>query len=82
MGSVSPTVQRLRKNAWGPYYVTDECNGCGLCATYSPECLESSPDGSYFYVIQQPMDEAEEFALQEAQEACPLHCLRADGDCD
>lgn len=27
-----PTGERLRANVWGRYYVTDECDGCGICA--------------------------------------------------
>ncbi len=76
------TGQRLRPNAWGRYYVTDECDGCGVCGAYALANFERSPDGSYYYVIQQPYDDWEEQAVLDAMEACPSHCIRNDGDAD
>jgi len=75
-----PTGERLRKNAYGRYYVTDECDGCGACASLARINVEASPDGSYYYVIQQPLDAIEEAALKAAMGACPRHCLKDDGD--
>ena len=77
---MSATGHRLRSNDWGKYYVTDECDGCGICLSYAPENFERSPDGTYCYVIQQPYDDWEEDAVLEALEACPRHCLRGDGE--
>jgi ferredoxin len=71
---------RFRKNEWGRYYVTDECDGCGICASYAPCNFESSTDGSYYYIIQQPYDEEEASAVKDAISACPRHCIRDDGD--
>jgi len=70
---------RLRRNAWGPYYVTDECDGCGLCGAYALANFDRSPDGSYYYVIQQPYDEWEDNAIRDAMKACPQRCIRDDG---
>jgi len=74
------TGHRLRTNAWGRYYVTDECNGCGLCAAYARVNFEPTWDGSYYCVVQQPYDEGEEQDMIRALKACPLHCIRDDGD--
>ncbi|HEY2946591.1 MAG TPA: ferredoxin [Vicinamibacteria bacterium] len=74
------TGERLRANAFGQYYVTDECNGCGICASYAPENFASSFDGTYYAVLQQPVDDSEEAAVRDAMDACPLHCILADGD--
>lgn len=74
------TAQRLRANAYGKYYVTDECNGCGICASYAPANFESSFDGAYYGLIRQPVDESEEEAVRDAMEACPLRCIRDDGE--
>jgi ferredoxin len=73
------TGQRLRQNAWGQYYVTDVCNGCGICAPYAGANFERSFDGSRYYLIQQPYDDWEEQAVLDAMEACPLHAIRDDG---
>lgn len=74
------TGERLRKNAWGKYYVTDECDGCGLCASYAMCNFECNEDGSYYYVIQQPFDDAEDQAIRDAMGTCPKACIRDDGD--
>jgi ferredoxin len=74
------TGQRLRRNAWGRYYVTDECNGCGLCVECAGANFERSDDGTYYYVIQQPYDETEEQAIADARNACGKACIRDDGE--
>jgi len=61
------------------YYVTAECNGCSICASYAPYHFSPTDDGA-FYVSRQPMDDDEEQAFQEAIEACPLQCIREHGD--
>ena len=72
--------RRPRENAEGRYYVSDECDGCGICSDCAPANFELSADATYYYVIQQPYDEEEEQAMRAALEACPRHALRADGD--
>jgi len=74
------TGHRLRRNDWGRFYVTDECNACGICALYAPANFERSVDGSYYYLIQQPYDDWEEQAILDAMEACQMRCIRDDGD--
>ena len=74
------TGERLRRNAWGRFYVTDECNGCGLCAECAGANFERSDDGTYFYVIQQPYDELEEQAMLEAMNTCTEACIQDDGE--
>lgn len=72
--------ERLRANAWGRYYVTDECDACGICATCAPANFARSWDGSYFAVWHQPEGRAEEEAVRGAMEMCPLGCIMNDGD--
>jgi ferredoxin len=74
------TGTRLRRNAWGRYYVSDECNGCGLCESYARANFTNGPDSDYYYVVQQPADQDEEQAVVEAIENCPLHCIHDDGE--
>jgi ferredoxin len=71
---------RLRENAAGRYYVTDACNGCGICALYAGTNFERGPAHCYYYVVEQPRDEWEEQAMIAAQRACALGCIRGDGD--
>lgn len=72
------TGERLRANAWGRYYVTDECNACGICASFAPYNFSASWDGTYYSVCDQPSSDEEEQAVRDAMEACPEKCIRAD----
>lgn len=76
------TAERIRANAWGQYYVTGECDACGICAEHAPYNFAQSWDGTYYAVLHQPMDEGEERAVREAMAACPLRCIKDDGDVD
>lgn len=76
----STTHERLRSNQWGKYYVTSDCNGCGVCVACAPENMQHSWDGTYCAVAAQPANEREERDLEAAQAACPLQCLHSDGD--
>lgn len=70
----------FRANAWGRYYVTDLCDGCGLCAAFAPLNFAPCWDGSYYGVAAQPQNPAEEEAMQAARDSCPLLCIGDDGD--
>jgi ferredoxin len=70
----------MRRNAWGRYYVTDACNGCGVCCTYAPCNFDRSEDEEYCYLVQQPYDDWEEQAVLDAMQACPMHCIRDDAE--
>jgi ferredoxin len=77
---MNTSTERIRANAWGRYYVTGECNACGVCAACAPDNITRSWDGTYYAVAFQPADAREERELQDAVAACPLHCLRDDGE--
>lgn len=74
------STERIRANAWGRYYVTGECNACGVCAACAPDNIGPAWDGTYYAVACQPADGREERELQDAMAACPLHCIHDDGD--
>lgn len=67
-------------NEPGKYYVTNACNGCGLCFSVALQNFMYSNDSSYYYVYQQPADEREEADIREAISVCPMDCIRDDGD--
>ena len=75
-------AEPIRANAWGAYYVTADCDGCGLCDSYAPDNFGSTPDGLCYGVMHQPIDEDEERALRAAMAACPRQCIHDDGDTD
>jgi ferredoxin len=62
------------------YYITDECDGCGLCVACAPENIVSAWDGSRCVVGHQPADAREEAELRDAKMACPLTCLHRGSD--
>lgn len=77
---MSATGERIRANAWGAYYVADDCDGCGVCLSCAPDNFGRSWDGTYYAVLHQPLGEAEEEAVLKAMAACPMHCIKDDGD--
>ncbi|HAL55017.1 MAG TPA: ferredoxin [Bacteroidetes bacterium] len=73
---------RLEENAPGRYYVTSDCNGCGICFSYAVLSFMYSNDSSYYYIYQQPADEREEQDIRKAMEVCPMNCIKDDGVAD
>ena len=76
---MQPNGKRLEENAPGKYYITDACNGCGLCFSKALQNFMYSNDSSYYYVYQQPADEREEADILEAISVCPEDCIFSDG---
>jgi ferredoxin len=71
--------KKIEDNAPGKYYVTDQCNGCGLCFSIALQNFMYSNDASYYYVYQQPVDEREEVDIREAMSVCQMNCIKDDG---
>jgi ferredoxin len=80
IASTKAPAERLRPNAWGRYYVTAECNGCGLCASCAPANFAPSFDRAYHAVLHQPLGEGERRDVRLALAVCPLQCIHDDGD--
>jgi ferredoxin len=77
MGATDPPPTQ---NAEGRYAITEECDGCGLCVSYSAYSFAASADAARYFVIRQPVDGSEEEALlRDAMDQCPLGCIRDDG---
>ena len=72
-------AQKLEDNVPGRYYVTDDCNGCGLCFAYALQNFMYTGDSSSYYIIQQPVDVREEEDIRKAMSVCPMDCIRDDG---
>jgi ferredoxin len=77
---MNQTGKKLEENVPGKYYVTDTCDGCGLCFSVALLNFMYSNDSSYYYVIQQPADEREEADILEAISVCPMDCIHDDGE--
>lgn len=77
---MSPTDAPPSRNAEGRYSITQECDGCGICASYSAYSFAASADAVRYFVVRQPVDGSEEEALlRDAMQQCPLSCIRDDG---
>ena len=72
--------ERRRTNTWGPFYITDECDGCGICEELAPQNFGQSWGWSYYAVVQQPETKDEVLAMRRAMEACPRQCIGDDWD--
>ena len=77
---MEPSGKRLEDNAPGKYYVTDACDGCGLCFSKALQNFMYSNDSSYYFVYQQPSDEREDADIREAITVCPMDCIKDDGE--
>jgi ferredoxin len=56
-----------------------ECDGCGICASYSSCSFAASEDGARYFVACQPEPGSEEEGIVlDAMAACPLGCIRDD----
>jgi ferredoxin len=77
---MEPTGRKIPDNEPGKYYVTDSCNGCGLCFSKALQNFMYSNDSSYYFVYQQPLDEREEEDIREAISVCPMDCIMDDGN--
>ena len=73
------TATKFEENAPGKYYVTSDCDGCGICFSYALQNFMYSNDSSYYYVLNQPSDEREEADIIRAKEVCPKDCIKDDG---
>lgn len=76
---MNATAVRLEENAPGKFYVTNECNGCGICFSYALQNFMYSNDASYYFIYNQPGDDREEADIRRAMEVCPMCCIKDDG---
>ena len=76
---MAPEGKKLSDNEPGKYYVTDLCDGCGLCFSKALQNFMYSNDSSYYYVYPQPLDEREEADIRDAMSVCPQDCIKDDG---
>ncbi len=77
---MSTIAVKLQDNVPGKYYVTNECNGCGVCFSHALQNFMYSNDSTYYFVYQQPADAREEEDILRAMEICPMNCIKDDGD--
>lgn len=77
---MSMPAMKLQENVPGKYYVTNECNGCGVCFSQALQNFMYSNDSTYYFVYQQPANAREEEDVLRAMETCPMNCIKDDGE--
>ncbi len=70
---------KLRENVSGKYYVTDQCNACGLCKSVADPLFDFNNEGTYYFVVRQPVNAAEQEMMDEAIAFCTANALWWDG---
>ncbi|HET8644257.1 MAG TPA: ferredoxin [Vicinamibacteria bacterium] len=73
-------AERLRANTFGRYYVTTDCDGCGLCVEVAPMNFGFAGDRTYCAIYAQPLDARERETMERLLLTCPRLAIRADGD--
>jgi ferredoxin len=72
--------KRLGRNAAGKYFTNENCDGCAYCASVAPDHFDYERESNTYFIMRQPEGFAEEEAVLEAVEDCPLDAIQsADG---
>jgi ferredoxin len=64
------TPVKYSENVPGKYYVTDQCNACGLCKSIADELFDFNNEGTYYYVCKQPGTPEEQAMMDDAIDFC------------
>lgn len=70
---------RVVDNAFGKFYVGNQCLDCDLCREIAPENFARNNEGSYSYVKKQPESADEEARCREAVAGCCTETIHEDG---
>ncbi|HEY4414566.1 MAG TPA: ferredoxin [Verrucomicrobiae bacterium] len=71
---------RLRENAPGAYYITDECIDCDMCRVTAPSIFKRQDTIGFSVAFHQPENELERLQAEEALVECPTGAIGNDGE--
>jgi len=71
---------RLRENAAGAFYVTEDCIDCDLCRQTAPASFQRDDATGFSTVYRQPSTPDEITLARAALEECPVEAIGDDGD--
>lgn len=71
--------ERWEDNAPGKYYVDKNCIMCNVCRDVASGLFDESEDGDHHIIKRQPVTTAEEAAVREAMDQCPVDAIGDDG---
>jgi len=77
---MAEVTERFADNVAGRFYIDSSCIVCGACEGTAPDNIRLSDDGSHDVVFKQPDGDAEDQALREAIEGCPVAAIGDDGE--
>lgn len=72
-------LDRLPRNAPGPYYVDSTCVDCDFCRSIAPAFFTRDDESGYSYVHRQPSAPEELELAEEARTSCPSESIGNDG---
>ncbi len=58
------------------FYVTEECNGCGLCKNIAPDLFDCVEYAYSYFLTRQPLNEDEVMLLRDAAAVCTVDAIR------
>ncbi len=61
------------------FFITEECNGCGLCRNIAPEFFDYVEYSYTYFLTHQPKTEREANVLRDIADHCPVDALREVG---
>ncbi|HEY0431513.1 MAG TPA: ferredoxin [Pyrinomonadaceae bacterium] len=73
-------TDRVKENVPGAYYVDSTCIDCDVCRDTAPQNFCRSDANNYSFVYQQPLNEEELAACEEALLCCPVEAIGNDGE--
>ncbi len=75
-GTPSSEVSNDRKEAPAEFYITEDCNGCGLCKSAAPGFFDCVEFAYSYFITRQPQTEREVEFLKGAASVCDLDAIQ------
>ena len=71
-----PQISTRKEETLVEFYVTEECNGCGLCKNVAPDFFDCVEYAYSYFLTRQPTDESEILLLRDAAAVCTVDAIR------
>jgi ferredoxin len=71
-----PQISTSKEKTSVEFYITEECNGCGLCRNVAPEFFDCVDYAYSYFLTRQPASESEVLLLRDVAAICTVDALR------
>ncbi len=71
-----PRISTQKQETSVEFYITEECNGCGLCKNIAPDFFDCVEYAYSYYLTRQPLNEFEILLLRDAAAVCTVDAIR------